>query len=196
MSDLGTLGGDGSQAFGLNDRGQIVGAATTADGVSHAFRWDPRSGRMADLGVLPGHVVSFARDVNELGQVVGTSAESPTAPRGLPVESAHPDDERDRRAGRRPERGAGGQRPWLRRLGRGAVHGANHAFVWSPVTRVATDLPGLAGGDSEAHDVNTTLRIAGPARAANGQFTAVLWDPVAEPPVGFRARTGASSAGP
>ena len=155
---------------------------------------------MADLGVLPGHVVSFARDVNAAaGQVVGTSADvadgSSRAFRWSPLTRTM------------SAIGGLGDVPSEARavndLGfvvgvRGAVQGANHAFVWSPVTRVATDLPGLAGGDSEAHDVNTTLvRIAGTARAANGQFAGrALEHPVAEPPVGFRARTGASSAGP
>ena len=43
--DLGTLGGSRSSAYGINNRGQVVGVAETADGDLHAFLWN--SGTMA-----------------------------------------------------------------------------------------------------------------------------------------------------
>jgi probable HAF family extracellular repeat protein len=86
MTDLGTLGGSYGYAYAINDLGQIVGKASTADGIDHAFlltpedtdgngtpdRWfrdsngDGRNDLMLDLG--PGNV---ANDVNNVGQVVG-----------------------------------------------------------------------------------------------------------------------------
>jgi probable HAF family extracellular repeat protein len=48
MIDLGTLGGTTSEARAIDERGTVVGTATTAEGASHAFRW--RDGRMEDLG--------------------------------------------------------------------------------------------------------------------------------------------------
>ena len=70
-SDLGTLGGDYSAAYGINGRGQIVGKADTAYfGSTHAFLW--QSGRMTDLGTLGG-ANSLALRVNNAGQVVGYS---------------------------------------------------------------------------------------------------------------------------
>jgi probable HAF family extracellular repeat protein len=39
----------------------------------HAFIWTKESGKMTDIGVLPGDALSEALDVNDQGQVVGVS---------------------------------------------------------------------------------------------------------------------------
>ncbi len=70
-TDLGTLGGPGSGASAINNRGQIVGAADTKNEDGHAVLW--HQGKMRDLGTLPGFRHSAARDINERGQVVGES---------------------------------------------------------------------------------------------------------------------------
>ena len=69
MHDLGTLGGATSAAVDINDDGQVIGIADTADGHSHAFLWD---GKMHDLGTLGGDT-SRAQAINRLGQVVGNA---------------------------------------------------------------------------------------------------------------------------
>jgi probable HAF family extracellular repeat protein len=77
MIDLETLGGTGSQAFGINDHGAVTGVAATTDGSSHAFIWTPTVsngsvGAMHDLGTLGGSG-STGSDINNLGQTVGYS---------------------------------------------------------------------------------------------------------------------------
>lgn len=79
VTDLGTLGGPTSIALAINDRGQIVGNADTrkkarnGSWIAHAFLW--QHGKMRDLGTLGGAYVagSGAVDINERGQVVGSS---------------------------------------------------------------------------------------------------------------------------
>jgi probable HAF family extracellular repeat protein len=68
MTDLGTLGGDFSEAHGINDRGGVVGVSTTAEGESRAFLWE--KGVMTDLGTV-GERSSVALAINSRGQIVG-----------------------------------------------------------------------------------------------------------------------------
>jgi probable HAF family extracellular repeat protein len=78
--DLGTLGGNDSRAFAINDEGQIVGGALndvpdpfSMPGLgqqARAFLW--QKGAMRDLGTLGGPD-SFAALINDRGQVVGVS---------------------------------------------------------------------------------------------------------------------------
>ncbi|MDO8632137.1 MAG: hypothetical protein Q7R41_16760 [Phycisphaerales bacterium] len=68
--DLGTLGGATSVALGVNDQGQVVGSADTAQGLRHAYLWE--NGVMIDLGTLGyPQAQSEAWDVNNQGVVVG-----------------------------------------------------------------------------------------------------------------------------
>jgi probable HAF family extracellular repeat protein len=71
-TDLGTLGGTSSWAWGINDSGQVVGQAdTTGDVATHAFLYDGLG--MHDLGTL-GEPRSIAKGINAIGQVVGGAA--------------------------------------------------------------------------------------------------------------------------
>src|SRR5215208_4910007 len=69
ITNLGTLGGKASEAFGVNDLGQVVGTSRTESGESHAFLW--KRGKMTDLGTLGGGIqCAAAYGINDPGQVV------------------------------------------------------------------------------------------------------------------------------
>jgi probable HAF family extracellular repeat protein len=74
--NLGTLGGNSSYGYAVNDTGQVAGYShTLGNTVRHAFRYDgtPGSGGvMRDLGTLGG-TESEAYGINNAGQVAGYS---------------------------------------------------------------------------------------------------------------------------
>jgi probable HAF family extracellular repeat protein len=71
VTPLGSLGGFGTVASDINDRGQVVGLSRVAPSGHHAFLWE--NGTMTDLGTLGG-TFSAARRLCEGGNVVGSSA--------------------------------------------------------------------------------------------------------------------------
>src|SRR5215467_15600952 len=76
ITDLGTLGGKTSSAWGINSLGHVTGNAFLSDNISsHAFLWTAAGG-MQDLGVLGGNF-SAGSAVNTVDEVVGYS-ETPT----------------------------------------------------------------------------------------------------------------------
>jgi probable HAF family extracellular repeat protein len=72
MIDLGTLGGEHSEALAVNGRVQVVGGSATAKPGGHGFLW--QNGKMTDLGTLGGWQGSEPNAINESGQVVGRAA--------------------------------------------------------------------------------------------------------------------------
>lgn len=73
VKDLGTLGGTGAVAEGINDRGWVVGSANLkGDQNGHAYLW--RDGVMTDLGTLGGPNSQEQWPVNDnRGLIVGTA---------------------------------------------------------------------------------------------------------------------------
>ncbi|HXJ88279.1 MAG TPA: hypothetical protein VMS18_15770 [Candidatus Binatia bacterium] len=74
MNDLGTLGGDNSEALWINDAGEIAGSADLSEtGLHHAVRW--KEGQILDLGTLSGDPCSRSKAINARGQIVGLSSD-------------------------------------------------------------------------------------------------------------------------
>lgn len=102
IKDLGTLGGNFSQAFGANSRGQVVGVAANtipdpfaqimeflpAATQARAFLW--QNGFMHDLGTLGSGNDADAQGVNERGQVVGYSFTNASANATTGIPTVHP----------------------------------------------------------------------------------------------------------
>jgi probable HAF family extracellular repeat protein len=70
VTDLGTLGGFQSEAYALNDWGEVTGWSYTAAFQGHAFLFS--NGTMTDLGLgTVSGSVSVGRGINNLGEVTG-----------------------------------------------------------------------------------------------------------------------------
>ncbi|MDQ1833704.1 DUF3466 family protein [Massilia scottii] len=180
MRDLGTLGGTHSSGHGVNNRGDIVGGASTGDpdewNLDRAFVMS--GGVMRNIGTLPNGDMSRARDINNGGQVTGLSAVSSN---GGPEHPYH------------AFLYSGGVMTDLGTLGglysegraindRGAVvgdagsmeeypsgHAIRHAFLY--FNGVMTDL-GTFGGEeagSTAFDINNLGQIVGEGNSGNVQ---------------------------
>jgi probable HAF family extracellular repeat protein len=78
ICDLGTLDPGGTaEAWGVNERGQVVGTACPPVGNCKAFIWE--NGRMKNLNEVKGtypHHLENAMDINYLGQITGRAITS------------------------------------------------------------------------------------------------------------------------
>ena len=76
FTSLGSLGGNFSAAYAINNLGQVVGRARLPSDsehpIDHAFLWDQQKG-MQDIGPA-GDLLSYGVGLNALGQVVGVTS--------------------------------------------------------------------------------------------------------------------------
>jgi probable HAF family extracellular repeat protein len=71
--DLGTLGGNQTFVFAINNAGQLAGMSESTSGRFHVFRYE--NGVIADVGTLGGDFASFG-GMNESGWITGYSLTS------------------------------------------------------------------------------------------------------------------------
>ena len=84
ITDLGTLAGFRTLAYGINGNGQVVGQSyvkTKTGTASHGFLYS--AGKMTDLGTLGGDY-SVARAINSAEDVAGFSTSAPDVIRIAP----------------------------------------------------------------------------------------------------------------
>jgi probable HAF family extracellular repeat protein len=186
IRDLGTLGGSASQAFGVNDAGQVVGQAATASFVFHAFLWQG-SGRLIDLGAPYGSS-SVAYVINASGQVVGSSGGhvflwtpfTPNGTTGYFTDLGTPpgdDDTRPSGANNAGQVVGTSSYSWWDEVSYYTVY---HAFLWE--NGVMTHLndripPGSGWNLTGAAAINDSGRIVGNGTLNGGPSRAVLLTP-------------------
>jgi probable HAF family extracellular repeat protein len=174
MRHLGTLGGTHSDAYAINDTGQVVGSSPpTRDGFSHAFITGPNGVGMRDLGAL-GTFGSVAYAINDAGQVVGSLFDGRafvTGPDGVgmrvlgtlggPSTSAY-------------DINAAGQV-----VGRAATSGGtSRAFLTGPNGEGMTDLGALDGDHfSHASAINNAGQVVGFSSSFTGPDHAFITGP-------------------
>ena len=154
ITALATLGGDFSEAGGINDNGQVVGFSHTATGESHAFITGPDGVGMRELGTSN---YSLATDINNAGQVVGES--------GGDAFITGPDGTGMRNIGTLGSSGsyAAGINDAGQVVGYSHVGDTNvvHAFITGPNGMGMRDLGTLGGADSYANAINDAGQVVG-----------------------------------
>ncbi|WP_341530211.1 DUF3466 family protein [Nostoc sp. UHCC 0302] len=173
ITNLGTLGGEVSGAYGINDKGQVVGQSSITNGEPRAFVWSEGIG-MRNLGVLDNGYNCAALNINNIGQVVGSSYINSGVSRAfLWTEST-------------PIRDLGtpsiGSEAWgINDAGQvvgdlfDPTNGQSRAFLWTESG--GTQNLGTLGGNirSAAFDINNAGQVVGFANTANEQTRAFLW---------------------
>ncbi|HRX69807.1 MAG TPA: DUF4214 domain-containing protein [Candidatus Competibacteraceae bacterium] len=167
---LGTLGGAESEALALNDVGEVVGVAQTAEGIWRGFRWTHTTG-MEELATLGGQS-SRALAINAAGQIVGEAQTTEGAWRAVlwDVKGLYNLGTLGGEASRALAINAAGQIAGEAQT----AEGAWHAFLWEPVPGLH-DLGTLGGRQSWASDLNDIGQVVGEAHTGAAAH-AFLWE--------------------
>jgi probable HAF family extracellular repeat protein len=167
VTDLGTLGGAQSRAYGIDECGRVVGEATLASAPNsnpHPFFWN--DGQMTDMGTLNGSS-GTANAINALGFAAGAAAHAFIW-------------------------SAGGGQIDIGALPGGAFAAANdindtnqvvgvseinqftnRSFLWQQSTGMQ-ELPTLGGATATAYGINNAGQIVGTAAVPSGDGHAFL----------------------
>jgi len=172
--DLGTLGGNASVGWAINNKGQVVGWSWLPNGSrwEHAFRTAPNqpiNPATDDLGTLGGSG-SWARGINDSGQVVGESSLAgdsiSRAFRTAPNQAINPaTDDLGAMAG------VSGDAWAINEAGQVVGRSSAGAYRTGPNRAIDpnTDILGTLGGTSSgAYAINSSGQVAGTSRFTPG----------------------------
>jgi probable HAF family extracellular repeat protein len=181
---LGTLGGNYSEAFSINNNGVVTGWSEVGRFIARSFIYD---GTMHDLGTIGRN--NFASDINSVGQVTGRldnasglghaflwNANLPIGDTGTMYDIG---------SGFLFSAGAGinayGQVTGNTQPADGS--GGLRAFIWQPTSRNGNsgtmyELPTLGGRDSSGLDINARGQVTGDSSiTGNTTSRAYIWTP-------------------
>ncbi len=173
---LGTLGGDRSYAYAINDSGQVVGESSTSDSQFRAFLWDKDNG-MRNLGVLeiPGNpgqpYYSCATGINNSGQVVGYSGYYDGPERAFLWENGQVCDLGSLGGTNSHATGINNQGQMVGFSTNS--NGDRRAFLWH--NGIMQDIGTLEGRATYAYGINDNGQVIGKSYTLNG-YNAFIWD--------------------
>jgi probable HAF family extracellular repeat protein len=178
--DLGTLGGNPSYAYGINNAGQVAGVSVFDNPVGpihHATVWDGTElHTRTDLGTALEGSSSYAFAINDSGQVAGFSFGN-FYNRATLWNGITPTDLGT----------LGGSISWANDIndsgqvvGYSHILGNNekHATLWDATAlHTPTDLGTLPGGRfSYAYGINNAGQVVGMSYDSHSKYHAILWD--------------------
>lgn len=172
MIDLGALVDPKPQcAYGVNASGKVVGQG------QYAFLWSSHRG-VTSLGTLGDVDFSMANDINNPGQVVGTSWEPGTTNLRAVLWSAKGGMVNLGTSGLRPPETAFSCAFGINNQGEIVGDADNFAFLWTEKRGMV--LLGSFWEGSAAWDINDQGQIVGISQYSPEQYHAVLWTDVGE----------------
>lgn len=201
-TDLGTLGGPPTLAFGLNGLGQVVGTAYTGTyggggavcgngqcPVNYAFLWT--AGTMTNLGVPGGGLVSSAFGINDGGQVVGSFGYPGYFGAGFSYFDGVLTQITDASTGGSNAQAinASGQIVGSYPIGGGSYR------AYRMTGGSLTDLGTLGGTNSQAYGINSTGQVVGWSQTGSGPQHAFLSDGVSMTDLGTLGGTNSQALG-
>lgn len=162
-----------SGAYGINASGQVVGFQIYGTG-NIAFLYDEIDG-MSLLGTIPGGSYSYARDVNDIGQVVGYAAANGNG--GNHAFLSGEDSLQDLGT-------LGGSQSYAFGInnfgqivgGADTTNGEHHAVLYGLYGDLNVDLGTLGGDFARAYEINELGQIVGYSHTGNGESRAFFYD--------------------
>jgi probable HAF family extracellular repeat protein len=163
FTDLGTLGGPDSNAYGVNASGQVAGASALPGGTTeHGVVFS--NGHLTDVGTIATGLNSFALAINDNGQVAGWTNNNGGFGERAYIQTNGVKQDLGTLGG------DGAQATAINNAGQAAgfsqIAGdtARHAFLYSNGT--LTDIKTLGGTNSVAYGINASAQVIGTSQVS------------------------------